>query len=108
MVLREPTQTVDLVNTILRHLRSGRTLIVEAPPALAPIVSGLQKAAGEFVEFLRNTGVDEPDTVKIAECFAEMAEQVDFGGAAESPRSAERRVGKECVSTCRSRWSPYH
>src|SRR3546814_13853803 len=22
--------------------------------------------------------------------------------------SAERRVGKECVRTCRSRWSPYH
>src|SRR3546814_13352292 len=27
-------------------------------------------------------------------------------GAAD--RSEERRVGKECVSTCRSRWSPYH
>src|SRR3546814_11114515 len=27
-----------------------------------------------------------------------------FGGG----RSAERRVGKECVRTCRSRWSPYH
>src|SRR3546814_2626704 len=27
----------------------------------------------------------------------------DVGG-----RSEERRVGKECVSTCRSRWSPYH
>src|SRR3546814_3666277 len=26
----------------------------------------------------------------------------------EVPRSEERRVGKECVSTCRSRWSPYH
>src|SRR3546814_20480660 len=25
-----------------------------------------------------------------------------------SIRSEERRVGKECVSTCRSRWSPYH
>src|SRR3546814_1835542 len=25
-----------------------------------------------------------------------------------SERSEERRVGKECVSTCRSRWSPYH
>src|SRR3546814_11300401 len=24
------------------------------------------------------------------------------------PRSEERRVGKECVSTCRYRWSPYH
>src|SRR3546814_4865947 len=28
----------------------------------------------------------------------------DFLGS----RSEERRVGKECVSTCRSRWSPYH
>src|SRR3546814_5217232 len=32
--------------------------------------------------------------------------------AAKNPafkaRSEERRVGKECVSTCRSRWSPYH
>src|SRR3546814_13118516 len=27
---------------------------------------------------------------------------------AANPRSEERRVGKECVSTCRSRWSPYH
>src|SRR3546814_19960118 len=25
-----------------------------------------------------------------------------------APRSEERRVGKECVRTCRSRWSPYH
>src|SRR3546814_3062552 len=28
--------------------------------------------------------------------------------SAEEARSEERRVGKECVSTCRSRWSPYH
>ena len=26
----------------------------------------------------------------------------------EAQRSEERRVGKECVSLCRSRWSPYH
>src|SRR3546814_17226024 len=26
---------------------------------------------------------------------------------AQPERAAERRVGKECVSTCRSRWSPY-
>src|SRR3546814_15664681 len=30
------------------------------------------------------------------------------GFAAIAFRSEERRVGKECVSTCRSRWSPYH
>src|SRR3546814_15850627 len=29
-------------------------------------------------------------------------------GALYNARSEERRVGKECVSTCRSRWSPYH
>src|SRR3546814_3568626 len=29
-------------------------------------------------------------------------------GIQGSRRSEERRVGKECVSTCRSRWSPYH
>src|SRR3546814_4348813 len=32
---------------------------------------------------------------------------VIFKGFAHD-RSEERRVGKECVSTCRSRWSPYH
>src|SRR3546814_3443102 len=29
-------------------------------------------------------------------------------GQAGGRRSEERRVGKECASTCRSRWSPYH
>src|SRR3546814_19931194 len=30
------------------------------------------------------------------------------GGFQERQRSEERRVGKGCVRTCRSRWSPYH
>ena len=30
--------------------------------------------------------------------------RVDIGRV----RSEERRVGKECTSWCRSRWSPYH
>src|SRR3546814_8455335 len=32
----------------------------------------------------------------------------EIGSVGEPKRSEERRVGKECVSTCRSRWSPYH
>src|SRR3546814_7992387 len=31
-----------------------------------------------------------------------------FSGFVLNGRSEERRVGKECVSTCRSRWSPYY
>src|SRR3546814_14956711 len=41
--------------------------------------------------------------------------RIQLGGNEYTPgteiglhRSEERRVGKECVSTCRSRWSPYH
>src|SRR3546814_14566101 len=33
---------------------------------------------------------------------------LDKGRPFSSCRSEERRVGKECVSTCRYRWSPYH
>src|SRR3546814_10599780 len=35
-------------------------------------------------------------------------ETVHSGKSKERSRSEERRVGKECVSTCRARWSPYH
>src|SRR3546814_11370191 len=37
-----------------------------------------------------------------------VREPVGDGAAALQRRSEERRVGKECVSTCSSRWSPYH
>src|SRR3546814_12632455 len=39
----------------------------------------------------------------LEEAATALADAVD-----EPVRSEERRVGKECVSTCRSRWSPYH
>src|SRR3546814_5225757 len=40
----------------------------------------------------------------------EAADQSDDadGGCGDQDRSEERRVGKECVRTCRSRWSTYH
>src|SRR3546814_12376802 len=41
----------------------------------------------------------DPDTKRYA---------LDAGVLTLARRSEERRVGKECVSTCRSRWSPYH
>src|SRR3546814_3623922 len=54
-------------------------------------------------------------------CSSDLVDDIcsvfSTGGTTGSPkaamwshrtRSEERRVGKECVSTCRSRWSPYH
>src|SRR3546814_18228130 len=37
-----------------------------------------------------------------------LCQHAAAGAALPERSSAERRVGKECVSTCRSRWSPYH
>src|SRR3546814_18223896 len=47
------------------------------------------------------------------ECIGQHAllvpgHRLDVAVAIADTRSEARRVGKECVSTCRSRWSPYH
>src|SRR3546814_14801883 len=41
-------------------------------------------------------------------CLCRQWRFITFWRDAILGRSEERRVGKECVSTCRSRWSPYH
>src|SRR3546814_3723033 len=57
------------------------------------------------------------DTVTTVADFTSFTNRVDYTASLKwndqdlpvvSTRSEERRVGKECVSTCRSRWSPYH
>src|SRR3546814_11393822 len=44
----------------------------------------------------------------VAERTGYPPEMLAMDADLEADRSEERRVGKECVSTCRSRWSPYH
>src|SRR3546814_2378239 len=48
---------------------------------------------------------DEEATFKAGQFRTARPKQDDSG---RIERSEERRVGKECVSTCRSRWSQYH
>src|SRR3546814_1701108 len=52
----------------------------------------------------RNAPTFLPDRVPASHILI-MPHSID---AESNKRSEERRVGKECVSTCRSRWSPYH
>src|SRR3546814_14343445 len=56
------------------------------------------------------TDVDAPDKAPLVLCpaFLEIWRPGDAMRFQTVKRSEERRVGKECVSTCRSRWSPYH
>ena len=46
--------------------------------------------------------------IKAARKRKEALDHVLFSGLPGLGRSEERRVGKECLTQCRSRWSPYH
>src|SRR3546814_21153011 len=90
---------------------------LQAVAGLLPVVPPLQRPFG--------VDQDVADVLDVADLVGSLSylEQRVVAGRARvgrveqqavrealSPagRSEERRVGKECVSTCRSRWSPYH
>src|SRR3546814_12704982 len=54
----------------------------------------------------RKRPADHADTWIVLDLL-EVLERLALAGLVVQ-RSEERRVGTECVSTCRSRWSPYH
>src|SRR3546814_17742100 len=79
------------------------------------------KATKQSSRALRNGGTGSPrplrgpamtDLFRVPESDAHLKPAISFGRLIflnqKTFRSEERRVGKECVSTCRSRWSPYH
>src|SRR3546814_16621487 len=51
--------------------------------------------------------VTHRDIMSVVDIYA-TPQGHDLGAVAADIRSEERRVGKECVSTCRTRWSPSH
>src|SRR3546814_3911344 len=69
------------------------------------------RARGAAVRTLRQMAWRSRRTAHAAAlCEPDLHELVRSSRRAASTfeRSEERRVGKECVSTCRSRWSPFH
>src|SRR3546814_14492464 len=87
----------------LQHLQAGTAaIVVQTTVPFSALLAwavfgdrlGWRRAAGMAVAFAGIALiVGEP----------RVAERIDMVGSSE-----ERRVGKECVSTCRSRWSPGH
>src|SRR3546814_4746710 len=86
---------------IIAHPDAGKTTLTEKLLLFGGAIhlAGAVKARGEsrrarsdFLKIEQQRGISVSTSV------------MNF----EYERSEERRVGKECVSTCRSRWSPYH
>src|SRR3546814_17049168 len=64
-----------------------------------PGIQSIDEEGSMIARWMRNLGIDS---------VLVRPDHFVFGGASGETRSAERRVWKECVSTCSSRWSPYH
>src|SRR3546814_16897308 len=110
LMLRRPprstrTDTLFPYTTLFRSLK--REMVVEVVPA------------AELMDRARAWLATNPDPVKPWDVKGAMPPQkrgmtvpedsaAYMMGAGVIARSEERRVGKGCVSTCRSRWSPYH
>src|SRR3546814_5401960 len=83
-----------------RHTRCA--LVTGVQTCALPILRNLELFPNVFlmdqtstqIRIIRPISVDETEVTTY--CIAPVG------------RSEERRVGKECVSTCRSRWWPYH
>src|SRR3546814_13899696 len=106
------TDTLFPYTTLFRSPRSGhhstllrdtvRTLLADHKVYLTDWVDARMVAQDEggftledyvayIQDFIRHIGAKNLNVISVCQ-----------------PRSEERRVGKECVSTCRSRWWPYH
>src|SRR3546814_5002019 len=89
--------------------RGESPLCIDTDPINATL-AGFQSLNVSKVELLENGDINPRKFDAMMEMIAGSKESVviDSGASSYSAlRSEERRVGTECVSTCRSRWSPY-
>ena len=97
-LITQPGTTIPVGMVMARLLESGESAPAAAPaPERRPASPAARKRARELdldIDKLAGTGPHGAVTIEDVEKAAARAE--------------ERRVGKECRSVCRSRWSPYH
>src|SRR3546814_13120237 len=89
------------------HLGQQAEMVTDSLRALFLEACGYETKVFEFISLDHTNknkmilAVKRAEAVDPAELLAKIQELKAF-------RSEERRVGKECVSKCRSRWSPDH
>src|SRR3546814_2950793 len=79
------------------------------PKSLIQLLGGPPPGAGSRQMYQSRRGLSREDRLSTNQgCRSELWFGTKSSSSFRPRRSEERRVGKECVSTCRSRWSPYH
>ena len=92
-------ESIDAMIDAARYKTSGRCQAVVAVGCM------IERHKSELVEALPEVDLFLGSS-EMQRLVPELSERGLLGEARK--RSEERRVGKECQSTCRSRWSPYH
>src|SRR3546814_12104012 len=83
----------------------GARSVIERKPSPAPrrSLKSLEAGLALYPHFRRHISLSGPVTAAQVQAISEAT-----GLKERQIRSEERRVGKECVSKCRYRWTPYH
>src|SRR3546814_17049325 len=97
-----PAQSMDLTDLRKASDGNGKSKLLQEI-----FLSAVRKSGSPVTMFLVN-GVMLQGEIAAFDLFCMLLERDGMIQLVYKHRSEERRVGKECVSTCRSRWSPYH
>src|SRR3546814_19210589 len=97
----------DVCSSDLRRADQRRHPIGARRAAGGRITEHLDAVAARLALLINAADQDTEGLGRILPAHHARKLGIDGVGAVGVDRSEERRVGKECVSTCRSRWSPY-
>src|SRR3546814_9361508 len=86
----------------LEEVEEGMLLVVLGDVGAAALATHQQVVCRHLVERLAHGALADAQLLGELHLAGQQVSRLPV--AADQPRSEERRVGKECVSTCRSRW----
>src|SRR3546814_11650292 len=116
MIRRPPrstrTDTLFPYTTLFRSWPLTLTIVLLFGPKVLSVLwllidDSRRKALGGLDGILNSIAIEIPLSILVAPLNM-LTQTMAIIDIIRGRRSEERRVGKECVSTCRSRWSPYH
>ena len=105
--------SIDRTVAVARELRPDVKIVQQTRTGKGnALACGFAAATGDIIVMIDADGSTDPAEIPafVAKLVAgdDFVKGSRFDKSKGGHRSEERRVGKECTMTCRSRWSPYH